>query len=60
MGLRVCENAKGDAGILAMDEVDEIVNEFVVPAFGGARFDEGFANAISNDDKERKDEPTKT
>lgn len=35
-----------------MHEIDEVVDEFAMPAFGGARFDEGFGQAISDDNEE--------
>ena len=48
---RVGEHAEGNARILRMDEIDEVVDELVMPAFGGARFDEGFGEAVGNNNE---------
>ena len=36
-----------------MDEVDEVMDEFAMPTFGGAGFDEGFGETVGDDDKQR-------
>ena len=45
------EDAEGDAGIAAVDEVDEVVDEFAVPAFVDLRFEPCFGGAIEQDDR---------
>src|ERR1700733_14546399 len=56
----VGEDSERDAGIAAVDEIDEIVDELAVPAFVGLRFEPGFGRAIDDDDGERKPEPAKS
>jgi len=60
MRMRVRKHAEGDAGIFAVDQVDEIVDEFVVPALGGAGFDESFGGAISYYDEQCQKQPAKS
>ncbi len=56
----VGEDAEGDAGIAAVDEIDEVVDELAVPAFVGLRFEPGFGRAVDDDDGEREPEPAKS
>ena len=51
-GRRIGEDTEGDAGIAAVYEVDEIVNELAVPAFARLRLEQGFAGTIEENDGE--------
>jgi len=53
----VGKNTESDARIFAVDQVNEIVDEFVAPAFGSFGFDGGFAKAIEENHAEGNDEP---
>ena len=50
------EEAEGDAGIAGTNEINEVVNYFVAPAFGGLRFEPGFGGAVEEDDGEGEPE----
>jgi len=52
----VRENAESDAGIAAVNEIDEVVDEFVGPAFEGLGFKPGFGGAVEKDDSEGEPE----
>ncbi len=43
-----------------MDEVEEIVDDFVAPGFGSLRFDQRFGEAIEEDDGQGEPNPPKT
>ncbi len=53
---RIREEAKGDAGIAGANEINEVVNDFVAPAFGGLRFEPGFGGAVEENDGEGEPE----
>ena len=57
MRAAVRKNAERNAGILAVDQVNEIVNKFVTPAFGGPGLDCGFGQAVEKDDDQSEDQP---
>jgi hypothetical protein len=59
-GSGIGQDAEGQAGIPAMDEIDKIVNEFVAPAFGGLRFEPGLGGAVEKNDSEREPEPAES
>ena len=52
------EKTESDAGIAGVNEINEVVNDFVAPAFGGLRFEPGFGGAVEKDDGEGKPEET--
>src|ERR1700722_10713971 len=54
------ENAEGDAGIAAVDEIDQVVDELAVPALVGLRFEPGFGGAVDDDDGESEREPAES
>ena len=47
---RIGEDTEGDAGIAAVHQVDEVVDQLAVPAFDSVRFEPGFAGAVDEDD----------
>ena len=52
------EKTESDAGIAGANQINEMVNYFVTPAFGGLRFEPGFGGAVEKDDGEGKPEET--
>ena len=54
---RIGEDTEGDARIAAVHKVDEIVDQFAVPAFRGLRFEPCFAGAVEEDDGKGEPEP---
>ena len=50
------EEAEGDPGIAGANEIDEVVNYFVAPAFGGLRFEPRFGGAVEENDGEGEPE----
>jgi hypothetical protein len=50
------EEAEGHAGIARANQIDEMVNYFMAPAFGGLRFEPGFGGAVEEDDGEGEPE----
>ena len=54
---RASEEAEGNAGITALNQVEEIMDDFVAPGFGGLRFDQGLGGAIEKDDGEGEPDP---
>lgn len=53
---RIGEKTESDAGIAGANEIDEMVNYFVTPAFGGLRFEPGFGGAVEKNDGEGEPE----
>src|SRR5260221_6362608 len=53
----VVKYTDSDTRIFDVDEIDQIVNEFVAPAFGSFGLDGGFAEAIEENHHEGEDEP---
>jgi|SRR5438876_6281423 len=50
------EKTESDAGIAGANEIDEMVNYFVTPAFGGLRFEPGLGGAVEKNDGEGEPE----
>ena len=50
------EKTESDAGIAGADQIDEMVDYFVTPAFGGLRFEPGFGGAVEENDGEGQPE----
>ena len=46
------EKTKSDPWIAGANEIDEVVNYFVAPAFGGLRFEPSFGGAVEENDGE--------
>jgi hypothetical protein len=55
--IAVCKYAERDAGILAVHDINKIVNDFVPPPFGGIGFDRGFGEAIEKNHQQSKNQP---
>jgi len=56
----VGEHTKSDAWIAAVNEVDEVADKFLVPAFIGLGFEPGFGRAVDDHDGEGEPEPAKS
>ncbi len=54
------EKTESDAGIAGADQIDEMVDYFVTPAFGGLRFEPGFCSAVEEDDGEGEPQETES
>ena len=52
-GRRISEYAERNAGVAAVHQIDEIVDELAMPAFACLRFEPGFAGAVEEDDGKR-------
>src|SRR6267378_7920093 len=50
------EKTESDAGIAGANQIDEVVNYFVAPAFGGLRFEPGFGGPVEENDGEGEPE----
>lgn len=50
---RTRKKTESDARISAMHEIDEVVNDFVMPTFIGLRFKPSLGGAVENYDKQR-------
>src|SRR5579863_3024672 len=48
----ISKNAESNTRIAAVHKIDEVVNDFVSPAFGSLRFEPGFGGAVEEDDDE--------
>jgi len=57
---RISEDTESDSGVTAVHQVDEIVDQFAVPAFDSLRFEPGFAGAVEEDDGQGEPEPAET
>ena len=51
------EQAEGYPWIFGMDQVNEIVDDFVAPGFRGLRFDPGLGEAVEEDDGQGEPDP---
>src|SRR5207245_2204538 len=56
-GRGIRHDAKGDPGIAAVHQINEIVDELMVPAFGGLGFEPRFGGAIEESESESEPEP---
>ena len=57
---RISEDTESDSGVTAVHQVDEIVDQFAVPAFDSLRFEPGFAGAVEEDDGQGEPEPAES
>ena len=57
--MAIRKDAKGNAGILAVNEINEFVDEFMAPAFDGFGFDDSFREAVEKNRDESENQPAK-
>ena len=50
------EKTESDAGVAGANQINEVVNYFVAPAFSGLRFEPGFGATVEEDNGEGKPE----
>src|ERR1700756_86446 len=55
--IAVGENTEGNAGILAVNQVNKIMHQLVAPAFEGLGFDGGFGEPVEENHSQREYEP---